>query len=159
VSRQDRRLTTTGLAILAQSGPLEPPGYTRSVAWRHRIALLLLLTLTGMPVGGTVCALMCESSQTTSHHGTDGSCEEPARSSGQQIGGASGHDCSTHDASMRLVATTAAERTDLSAKAAPAVVGRTEDEVVTLHVAESLFDYAAPPGTAPRTTRPAVLRV
>jgi hypothetical protein len=129
------------------------------VAWRHRIALALLLALTGMPVGGTVCALMCDSSQTRSHHGTDGKCEDPAPSPGPQIGSASRHDCSTHDASMRLVATTAAERSELSAKSAPAVVGRTEDEVVTLHVAESPFDYAAPPGTAPPTTRPAVLRV
>jgi hypothetical protein len=130
------------------------------VAWRHSIALVLLLALTGMPVGGMVCALICDSAQTASHHGTDQQCEEAARSaSGPQISGVSGHDCSMHDASIRQVARIASERVDLSARSAPAVVATTEHEVVSRHDRQSAFDDIAPPGTAPPTTTPAVLRV
>jgi hypothetical protein len=105
---------------------------------------------------------MCDSTSThaMAHHGTDRNCEEPApSSSGPRISGASGHDCSTHDAAIRQVITTAAERADLSAKSALAVVGTTEIEVVALHDTHSGFDHTALPGTAPPTTRPAVLRV
>ena len=103
--------SATGRAIVAQPGHAAPSGYTRSVAWRHRIALVLLLALTGLPVSGTLCAMACDSAstQTASHHGKGPKCEEPATaSSGPQIGGQSAHDCSTHDAAMRQVATTAA---------------------------------------------------
>jgi hypothetical protein len=132
------------------------------VAWRHRIALVVLIALAGMPVGGAACAFMCDSASAlkTAHHGTHRTCAEPAPSSpGPQMSGASGHGCSAHDASIRPVATTAAERADLSAKSAPSVVGTTANTVVTLHDTQFPFDYTAPPGTAPPTTRPDVLRV
>jgi hypothetical protein len=151
----------TGPATVAQSNRVAPSGYTRSVAWRHRIAFVLLLALTGWPVGGTVCAMVCESSSTQSpHHGKDSKCEEPARSSsGAQISGQSEHDCSTHP-SMQQVATTAPERADLSAKAASTLIDAVSlGEVVLLRNRNDSFDYAAPPGAAPPTARPVVLRV
>ena len=155
--------SATGPATVAQPGHGAPSGYTRSVAWRHRIALVLLLALTGLPVSGTLCAMACDSAstQTASHHGKDPKCEEPAGpSSGPQISGQSAHDCSTHDASMRQVSTTAAERADLSAKSAPSIIGSpSPGEFVVLHEAQGAFDYTVPQGTAPPTARPLVLRV
>jgi hypothetical protein len=140
---------------------MTPSRYTRSVAWRHRIALVLLLALAGMPVSGTLCGMMCESAarQKAAHHGKDAKCAEPATpSSGPQISGTSAHDCSTHDASMRQVATV--ERTDLSAKVLTTVVDSTSHaEFVLLHDARNSFAYTAPPGTDPPTVRPVVLRV
>jgi hypothetical protein len=105
---------------------------------------------------------MCDSASTQStHHGKDPKCEEPARStSGPQIGGQSEHDCSTHDASLRPVATTARERADLSAKVASALIDSNSlGELEPLHSGEDAFDYSAAPGTAPPTARPVVLRV
>ena len=153
---------STEPAAVAQSSDGASSGYTRSVAWRHRIALLLLLALTGLPVGGTLCAMACDSAstQTASHHGKDPKCEEPAGpSSGPQISGQSAHDCSTH-AAVRQVATTAPERADLSVKSAPSITGSpSTDEFVLLHEAKGAFDYTVAPGTAPPTVRPVVLRV
>jgi hypothetical protein len=149
-------------AIVAQSGHMTPSRYTRSVAWRHRIALVLLLAFAGLPVSGTLCAMTCESAATQSaaHHGNDPKCAEPATpSSGPQINGATAHDCSTHQ-SMRQVATTAVERIDLSARVLSAVVGSTSRaESVLLHDGWDSFAYTSPPGTDPPTVRPVVLRV
>lgn len=159
--KSSHRATET--AVVAQSGHRTPSGYTRSVAWRHRIALVLLLALTGLPVGGTLCAMACDSAstETASHHGNDPKCEEPATPSpGPQISGQSAHDCTTHDASMRQVATMAAQRADLSAKSAPSVIDSPSlGEFMVLHEARDSFDYTAPPGTAPPTAIPLVLRV
>jgi hypothetical protein len=153
---------STELAAVAQSGGRGPSRYTRSVAWRHRIAVVLVLALTGLPVSGTLCAIACESAsmQTAAHHGKDATCEEPASpSSGHQVGDQSAHDCSTH-AAIRHVATTAPERVDPSAKSAPSIIGSPSiDEFVVLHEAKGAYDYAVPPGTAPPTARPLVLRV
>jgi hypothetical protein len=153
----------TETAVVAPSGHRMPSGYTRSVAWRHRIALALLLALTGLPVGGTLCGIACDSAstQTASHHDNDPKCEAPATPSpGPRISGQSAHDCSTHDASMRQVATMAAQRADLSAKSAPSVIGSPGlGKFLVLHGARDSFDYTAPPGTAPPTAIPVVLRV
>lgn len=76
------------------------------------------------------------------------------------MGGAAGHDCSTHDASMLLAATTAAARTDLNVKAALGSSATPDlGDFVVRRCARDSFDYAAPPGTAPPTARPVVLRV
>ncbi len=161
-SRNSRR-SATGPATAAQPGLRAPSGYTRSVAWRYRIALVLLLALTGIPVGGTLCAVACDSAptQTASHHGKGSKCEEPATpSTGPEISGRSVHDCSTHDASMPQVATTAPGRADLSAKSAPSVIGSPGlGEFVVLHAARDSFDFTASSGTAPPTAIPVVLRV
>ena len=44
-----------------RSGSSAESRYTRSVSWRHRIAVVLLTALAGLPVSGTVCAMVCES--------------------------------------------------------------------------------------------------
>ena len=92
------------------------PGYTRNVSWRHRISLVVLIILTALPVSGTVCAMLCDSAAATraaAHHGSGKICDEQATpSSGPQMRGASGHDCSDHDAAIRVAATTTATRAD-----------------------------------------------
>jgi hypothetical protein len=157
------RRSATGPATAAQPGLRVPSGYTRSVGWSHRIAFVLLLALTGLPVGGALCAVACDSAptQTASHHGKSSKCEEPATSStGPQISGQSAHDCSTHDASMPQVATTSAGRAHLSAQSAPSVIGSPGlGEFVVLHAARDSFDYTASSGTTPPTAIPVVLRV
>ena len=146
----------------AQSGSASQPRYTRSVQWRHRIAVVLLTVLAGLPVSGTVCAMVCESasSTTATHHGSGQKCEDPAPpSSGPQISGYPEHDCSTHDGAIRQASTTAAERADVTTKSAPLVINAASIESVVFRDSQNFFDYSSPPGTAPPTTTPLVLRV
>ena len=90
--------------------------YTRKVSWRHRISLVLLIVLTAIPVSGTVCAMLCDSEAATraaAHHGSGKPCDDEQAtppSSGPQVRGAAGHDCSDHDAANRVAATTTAPR-------------------------------------------------
>lgn len=145
----------------AQSGSAFQSRYTRSVQWRYRIAVVLVTLLTGLPVSGAVCAMVCDSasSAAATHHGAGQKCEEPARpSGGPQIGGHSEHDCSTHDGAIRQATTTAAERADMTAKSAPSMISAVQIESVVLIDSQTFFDYSSPPG-APPTTTPLVLRV
>jgi hypothetical protein len=124
--------------------------------------MLVLTVLTALPVSGTVCAMVCDSPAKTaaSHHGSGKNCEEPARpSTGVQLRGVSEHDCSTHDPAVRQVATTAAERADLTAPSSPLAVAVLHSTATVTTDSESIFDYSAPQGTAPPTTAPLVLRV
>jgi hypothetical protein len=136
--------------------------YTRFVPWRHRIAVLLLTVLAGLPALGTVCALACESasSAVAGHHGTGQECDEPAPpTSGPQISGQPKHDCSTHAGIVGQPTTAPAERTDLTAKSAPPMMGAVQFESISLRDSNAFLDYSSPPGTAPPTTTPLVLRV
>ena len=136
--------------------------YTRSVSWRHRIAVVLLTVLAGLPVSATVCAMVCESasSAAAAHHGSGQKCEDPAPpSSGPQISGYPEHDCSTHGGALRQASTTAAERADVTTKSVPIVIGAVRTESVVFRNNQIFFDYSSPPGTAPPTTTPLVLRV
>ena len=82
--------------------------YTRTVSWRHRISLVLLIVLTAVPVSGTVCAMLCDSAAATraaAHHGSGKPCDDEQAttpSSGPQVRGAAGHDCGDHDAAVRV---------------------------------------------------------
>jgi hypothetical protein len=132
------------------------------VPWRHHIAVVLLTVVAGLPISATVCALACEStlSADASHHGSGRECEEPTQPSGApQISGQSEHDCSTHDGVVRQATTTPAERADLTAKSAPPVIGVAQVESVSLRDSHTFLDYSSPPGIAPLTTTPLVLRV
>ena len=152
----------TGPIEWAPSGPASKPRYTRSVQWRHRIAVVLLTVLAGSPVSGAVCAMVCESasSAAATHHGSGQKCETPAPpSSAPQISVYSEHDCSTHDGAIRQASTTAAERADVTTKSAPLIIGAAAIESVVLRNPPTSFDYSSPPGTAPPTTTPLVLRV
>ena len=69
------------------------------------------------------------------------------------------HDCSTHDGAFRQATTTAPERTDLTAKSAPLMIGAIQIESVARRDSQRFFNYSSPPDTAPPTTTPPVLRV
>ena len=152
-----------GIGGSAQSASVSESRYTRSVSWRHRIALVLLTVLAGLPVSGMLCAMVCESasSAVAAHHGSGSGqkCEEPAPpSTGPQVSSHSEHDCNTHDGAVRQAAT-AAERADMTAKSAPLMIGTVQIESVALRAYQTFLDYTSPPGTAPPTTTPLVLRV
>lgn len=167
IRHRQRVALETGFSVIPGSSVRDSdydvgPRYTRMVSWQHRIAMFVLTVLTALPVSGiVVCAMLCESAATTtSHHGSGKNCEEPPRSSTDaQLKGLSEHDCSTHDAALRQATTTAAERADLSAASAPLLITVLHSPARPLPVSESVFDDNAPPGIAPPTTTPLVLRV
>ena len=150
-----------GASSAAGSGIDATPRYTPIVSWKRKITILVLTVLTALPVSGTVCAMVCESAGKTaaSHHGSGKNCEEAARPSAEvQIGGVSEHDCSTHDAAMRELATTAAERGHLTTASTALALAVVHSTTKILTDPQSVFDYSAPPGTAPPTATPQVLR-
>lgn len=150
-----------GIGATTHSASVSESRYTRSVSWRHRIALVLLTVLAGLPASGMLCAMVCESASSgvATHHGSGQKCEEPAPlSTGSQMSGHSEHDCNTHDGVVRQAATTA-ERADMTAKSAPLMIGTVQIESVALRASQTFLDYSSPPGTAPPTTTPLVLRV
>ena len=121
--------------------------------------MLMLTVLAGLPVSGTVCAMVCNAASPSAHHGSGKNCQESRRAStGPQIRDASEHNCSTHDASIPQATITAAERADgVAANATPAVI-----VVATMTYSgnrDSVFNDSARSGTAPPTTAPLVLRV
>ncbi len=147
---------------LARPGQAGSSRYTQLVPLRHRIAVVLLTVLAGLPISATACALVCESATNAgaTHHGSGSECEESAQPpSGPLISGQSEHDCSTHSGLLRPSTTTPAERADLTAKSAPLVLGAAQVESVSLRDSLTFLDYSSPPGTAPPTTTPLVLRV
>jgi hypothetical protein len=137
--------------------------YTRNVSWRHRISLVLLMVLTALPVSGSICAMLCDSAAATrsaAHHGSGKPCDEQAPpSSGPQLRGASGHDCSDHGTAMRVAATTTATRADSVAGPSSLVAVPVHDSISNLTDSDAVFDYRTPPGSTPPTASPLVLRV
>ena len=139
--------------------------YTRTVSWRHRISLVLLIVLTALPVSGTVCAMLCDSAAATraaAHHGSGKPCDDEQAttpSSGPQVRGASGHDCSDHDAAIREAATTTATRADSVPGPSLLAAVPVHDTISNLADSDAVFDYRTPPGSTPPTASPLVLRV
>src|SRR5262245_54459317 len=113
----------------------------------------------GLPVAGVVCPMACDAalSPMASHHHAGQGCE-PRSSGGSQMSAAVEHDCGTHDATVRPVATTAAERADATTALAPATAATLHTTVTMLPELRFGFERAAPPDAAPPTTTPLVLR-
>ncbi len=130
---------------------------------QRTISIVVLTILTALPVSGTVCAMLCDSSTkatASAHHGSGTNCEEPSPpSTGTQIQGVAEHDCSTHDAAVRQATSTVAQRAD-GVAGSVLLATLTARAITTAPIrVDSSFDYDAPPGTAPPTTTPLVLRV
>lgn len=127
---------------------------------RRLVSILVLAILTALPVSGAVCTALCESAASASeHHSSARSCEESARpSTDAQIYGVSEHDCGSHDAVLLQTSATAAGRTDWGATSilATATVPATFKALTDFR---PHFKHTTPPGTAPPTTTPLVLRV
>jgi hypothetical protein len=75
------------------------------------------------------------------------------------MSGHSEHDCGTHDGAIRQASTAAADRADVMTKSVPLVIGAVPIVLAVRRDSQALFDYSSPPGTAPPTTTPLVLRV
>ena len=134
-------------------------GYTRIVDWKQRVSVVVLVLFTSVPVSGTLCAMICDAA-TAAHHGSHENCAEVARlSTGVTLEGASDHDCSNHDAAIRQVASIISERVDLKAAAIVFALCAGHSPFSSLPLSAPAIDDASPPGTAPRTTTPLVLRV
>ena len=132
---------------------------------QRTISILVLSILTALPVSGTLCAMLCNSaaaSRTAAHHASGKPCDEDQAttpSSGPQLRGASGHDCSDHEVAMREAATTTAARADSVAGPSLLVAVSVHDSISNLTDANAVFEYRTPPGSTPPTASPLVLRV
>jgi hypothetical protein len=136
--------------------------YTRIVSCKQRVSVVVLVLFTSLPVSGTLCAMMCDSAAAAASapHGSDRTCEEVAHAStGVQVEGASDHDCSNHDAAIRQVASTIAERRELKTAAIVFALSAGHTSFSSMPHSAPAIDDSGPPGTAPRTTTPRVLRV
>ena len=139
----------------------EDSRYTRSVSWRHRIATVVLFVLAALPVGRTLCAVGCgvASAPPATHHGSGQSCERPAPpSSGPTVEGDAADRCGPHVGDLTQIAATRTERGD-SANSIAVFIDAIATGLITHRARLSTLDYTAPPGTAPPTTLPIVLRV
>ena len=145
----------------AMAGRSLASGYTRMVSWRQRVSAVVIVLLAASPAASNVCATFCASpAKPASHHGSATGCEETRDApGGPQLSAPSAHDCSTHLPSARQVATAAMARADVDHS--PVLLERSARETeltLSLH-ADSSADYRSPPGSAPPTTTPLVLRV
>ncbi len=132
---------------------------------QRTISIVVLAILTALPVSGTLCAMLCESaasSRAAAHHGSGKPCDDEqdtTPSSGAQVRGTAGHDCSDHDAAKREAATTTVARADSVPGPSLLVAETVHDSISNLTVSDAVFDYRTPPGTAPPTASPLVLRL
>ena len=132
---------------------------------QRTISIVVLSILTALPVSGTLCAMLCNSaaaSRTAAHHASGKPCDEEQAttpSSGPQLRGASGHDCSDHEVAVREAATTTATRADSVPAPSLLAAVAVHDTISNLVDSDAVFDYRTPPGSTPPTASPLVLRV
>ena len=123
----------------------------------------MLVVLTALPVSGTVCARLCDApaaTRTQAHHGAGKICDEQTTpSSGPQLRGASGHDCSDHEVAVREAATTTATRADSVPRPSLLAAVAVHDTISNLVDSDDVFGYRAPPRRTPPAASPLVLRV
>jgi hypothetical protein len=132
------------------------------VSWKQRVSVVVVVLFTALPVSGTLCALMCDSAAAaaSAHHGSGKDCEDAAHdSTGVQLESASDRDCSNHDAAIRQVASTVSERVELKTAAIAFGLSAGHTSFDSLPLSAPALEDAGPPGAAPRTTAPLVLRV
>jgi hypothetical protein len=136
--------------------------YTVAVSWRERIALFVLTVMVALPAAGAICAMTCFSASDAmaAHHSVGQRCEDASVASPiLHIGSRSQHDCRTHDGAVLSMATTPAARADVGLTPPPATDESTPFAITSLVLLASPLAYTPPPGTAPPTITPVVLRV
>ena len=132
---------------------------------QRTVNIVVLSILTALPVSGTLCAMLCNSaaaSRASAHHAAGKPCDEEQAttpSSGPQLRGASGHDCSDHEVAVREAATTTATRADSVPEPSLLAAVAVHDTIGNLVDSDAVFDYRTPPGSTPPTASPLVLRV
>jgi hypothetical protein len=141
-----------------------PRRYTWTVSWRQFVSVLVLAILTGLPVSRATCAVLCASPANSSgraeHHSSTLSCEKPARAdTGIQIRGVSDHGCDTHQTAVRQAAVAATERVAGGLASVALVTTLVWATFTSSTRSGSQCRCTTPPGPAPPTTTPRVLRV
>jgi hypothetical protein len=133
---------------------------------QRTISIVVLSVLTALPVSGTLCAMLCDSAaatRTAAHHASGKPCDEEQAttpsSSGPQLRGASGHDCSDHEFAVCEVATTTATRADSVPGPSLLAAVAVHDTISNLVDSDDVSDYRTPPGSTPPTASPLVLRI
>lgn len=120
----------------------------------------MLMVLALLPTAGTLCAITCDlAAQPESsghHHGAAPAAKAPAAPDAPVIGGTSTHPCG-HDVVIQQAAT-GAERAPMTVSA-PAVTVIAIEAFTQSPVDRVTPSLGAPPGSAPPTSTPAVLRV
>jgi hypothetical protein len=149
----------------AFAGVSDGPRYTRNVSCRRLVGLIVLATLTALPVSGAVCAMLCDSAASSvtmasaHHHGASRHAARTHPFAEVQIQAVSEHDCSDHDGALRQASTSADDRANWSVTSVPLVSSYISATLNARAGSEPHLDYRVPPGTAPPTTTPLVLRV
>ena len=142
--------------------------YTRNVSWKQRmIGAVVVTVLTGLPLSGAVCALLCGSAMhaassetsTAAHHGSAEDCKKPPAPSGVQVGAVSNHPCGDHSSIVQPQTTVTPLRADANILVSPGVLADSQIEYIGVASFGSEAAYSPPPGIAPRTSTPVVLRV
>ena len=110
-----------GHAVTRRPGHSGASRYTGRVSWRSRVALFALTVFTALPMAGTLCAVVCDSTASTpSHHASKKDCDEPAiPSTTAQFRETVDHDCSAHGDAIGPTVATAAGRADLDVTSNP----------------------------------------
>ena len=149
-------------ASATRGGPSGLSRYTRTVSSRQLVSAVVLVVLTALSISGSVCALVCDAAKTNAtagHHGSAKGCEGPAPSSADvQIRGVSEHDCSAHETSIRQASLTATDKANASVTSIPLANPVTISFTAALN-GRAHFQNSSPPGTAPPTATPLVLRI
>ena len=144
--------------------------YTQDVdRTRRTVSFVLLAVLTGLPLSGSVCALVCAgTTQSASYHhhaaatpeASAADCPHSTTPEGPALVAVDGHDCSTHDGILRVAAELpTAARGDasvasISQDVVPAVAAPFSLTSLHIHWGDS-----SPSGTAPSSSFSLVLRI
>jgi hypothetical protein len=137
------------------------------VSWKCRISVLALLLLTGLPVSGAACGLLCETEPAAPmtaaghrhHRSTPDDGLSAQRLSADRVFAAE-DDCSRPDGMLQQDAVMTAERASTSLRGAlPTALFCTVAGSQPPPGSETFAEYRSDPASAPATATPLVLRV
>lgn len=135
--------------------------YTARVSWRQQIVSVFVLTvLAALPVAGAACALVCDAEPSSaSHHRAGAECEKPSDSAGVKIAGVTQDPCGDHDGVRQSQPTVTATRADASFSTSATMLADVPVQYIDVPLLRAESAYSPPPGVAPSTSTPLVLRV
>jgi hypothetical protein len=135
------------------------------VSWKRAISVVVLAVLTGIPVAGMTCALICEpaghrAARQPGHHDADAACAAAAGASADvRVIAASRHDCRSHTSLAGLPAILV-DRAGAGASTMPiATAAPLLPAVRRHHESPSRLEGRAPPILSPPGAPPLILRI
>lgn len=129
------------------------------------ISAVLLAVIVGLPVSGSVCAVVCaRAAQMASHHHAHATSEASANCHESSTAGpsvtAAGHDCSTHDGMLReAVASLTAVRGDVNVNSIDMDLAPTVSAALSLTSLHPRWRGSPPSLISPSASRSLVLRI